>query len=540
MSFAFQARTTPDNLYFLPDLYVLSVVYTVAAIALLFPLTIIDVPVIADYPNHVARMHILGNINTEMMLSEHYVIEFDFIPNLAMDLAVPWLSKIVPLDVAGRLFLALTIISTLASVAFLHRTLFNRWSFTPLIALLFVYHGSLMAGMVNFSLGIGLVPAALALWIILQRASASWRILIGSAVALSLFFCHIVAFGAYGLLIIAYEAMRIWDERGQRNGLIRAVRNVLIAGLTGLIPTILFVRQLLRYASATSADSVLSFGNWSWKAKALLAPLANYDLTVDLASLAVLIGLALWAWLSGRLEIDRRIAPGLCLLALCFLMAPKALWTGGVFDQRLAILFVFVFIGGMRFRADDAVVRTGVSSLLIVLFLIRLGTITSAWLDHRDDLAEMRSAFGRMATGSKVLVVQPDSTAGPRLAPDRHKAFHHAAHMASLATLAVIERSAFVSSIYAIPGQQPLRLREPFQDLGGKGAAVIPSLDELAAAIDEAGESTPPQIRHWWRDFDYVLLIYGYGSGARNLRGDLPLETLMDGDIVDLFKIKAG
>jgi hypothetical protein len=397
-----------------------------------------------------------------------------------------------------------------------------------------------MAGMVNFSLGIGLVPAALAFWIILQRASATWRILIGSGVALLLFFCHIVAFGAYGLLIIAYEAMRIWDERGQPDGLMRIARNILIAGLTGLIPTVLFVRQLVHYALTTSADSALSWGNWSWKAKALLAPLANYDVTVDLASLAILIGLAIWAWSSDRLKIDRRIAPGLCLLAVCFVIAPKALWSGGVFDQRLAILFVLIFIGSMNFRAGDAAVRMGVSSLLIALFLIRLGTITATWLDHRGDLAEMRSAFGRMETGSKVLVVQPDSAAGPRLAPDRHKAFHHAAHMASLATLAVIERSAFVSSIYAIPGQQPLRLREPFQDLGGNGAAMIPTLDELAAAIEQQGENALPQIRHWWRDFDYVLLIYGYGPSAQNHRGNLPLQTLMDGDIVDLFKIKTG
>ncbi|MGI9492928.1 MAG: hypothetical protein ACR2QF_11070, partial [Geminicoccaceae bacterium] len=427
-------------------------------------------------------MHILSNINTESVLNEHYVINFDFIPNLAMDLVIPWLSKAMPLNVAGRLFLALTILSTLASVAFLHRTLFNQWSFSPLIALLFIYHGSLMAGMVNFSLGIGLVPAALAFWIILQSASATKRILMGSAIALLLFFCHIVAFGAYGLLMIAYEARRIWDGRGRPDARSRIVGNILVAGLTGFVPTLLFIRQTLRYDLATSADSALSWGNWSWKSKALLAPLANYNLSVDLASLAILIGLAMWAWLSGRLKIDRRIGPGLCLLAVGFLVAPKALWSGGVFDQRLAILFALLFIGSMSFRAGDGATRTAVSSLLIGLFLIRLGTIATTWLEHRGDLAEMRSAFGRIEAGARVLVVQPDSTAGPRLAPDRHKAFHHAAHMASLATLAVIERSAFVSSIYAIPGQQPLRLREPFRDLGGKGAAMVPTLADLATA----------------------------------------------------------
>jgi len=539
MSYFSDARTTSENMCFRPDLYVLFAVYGIASIVLLIPLTVIDIPNIADYPNHVARMHVLINNNDETLLREHYDVSFDFIPNLAMDLIVPWLSRLAPLDVAGRMFLALIVLSTLASVAFLHRILFNRWSLTPLIALLFVYHGSFMAGMANFSLGIGLVPAALALWIVLQRTSTTARALIGSITALALFFCHLVAFGAYGLLVITFEAMRIWDERRQVIGLWRMAKNVLIAGVTGLIPTVLFVRQLLQYEATTTADNALSWGSWSWKAKAILAPLANYDLSVDLASLAILICLAIWAWFSDRIEIDRRIAPGLCLLALCFLIAPKALWNGGVFDQRFAILFVLIFVGSTRYRADNMAVNIGVSSLLTVLFLIRLGVITATWIDHRDDLKEMRTVFGKIETGSRILVVQPDKTAGPRLAPDRHMAFHHGAHMASLATLAVIERSAFVSSIYAIPGQQPLRLREPFQNLGGYGATKIPTLADLAAAIDQPSENTNPQINNWWRDFDYVLLIYGYGPGARDLRGNLPLKTLSDGDIADLFKIIA-
>lgn len=531
------ARTTSEKMYFLPDQHVLLAVYGVASIILLLPLTVIDIPVIADYPNHVARMHILINNNEETFLREHYAVSFDFIPNLAMDLIIPWLSKIVQLDVAGRLFLALILLSTLASVAFLHRVLFNQWSFVPLIAMLFLYHGSFMAGMANFSLGIGLVPAALASWIILHRAPTIVRVSIGSAIALVLFFCHLVAFGAYGLLVIAYEAMRIWDRRGQPDGIRRAVNNILIAGMTGFVPTALFVRQLFQYEMATATESALSWGNLPWKIKAFLAPLANYNLSIDLASLVIIVGLAVWAWSSSRLKIDRRLAPGLCLLALCCLLAPKALWSGGVFDQRFAILFVLIFIGSMNYRSDGKALRIGVPSVLAILFLFRLGIVSITWIDHREDLKEIRTAFAKIETGSRVLVVQPDDTAGPRLAPDRHMAFHHGAHMASLATLAVIERSAFVSSIYAVPGQQPLRLREPFHNLGGYGSAMVPTLADLAAAINQPSENTVLQIENWWRNFDYILLIYGYGSGANDLRGNLPLKTLLDGDIADLFEI---
>ncbi len=512
-------------------------IYALLSITVLAPLTVIDIPLLADYPNHVARMHILGNLNTETLFSQSYISRFDFTPNIAMDLMVPWLAKVMPLDIASRLFLGLILLSTLASVAFLHKTVTAQWSAWPLLVVLFLYHGSFMAGLANFSLGAGLVPAALALWITMRHAPPLGRIAAGSAVALVLFFCHLVAFGAYGLLIIGYEYVRARDKWSRRDGPGQAAKDFLIAGVTGLVPTALFARQFFNEASVPFAESMLAWGNWAWKAKALLAPLSNYHLTTDLITAGLLIGLVFWAWRTGRLEIDRRIAPGLALLALCFVLAPKGFWTGGVLDQRFAIIFAFIFIGSTSFRAVGKLIQFGLPTLLIALFLLRLGLITTTWIEHRDDLADIRSTLGLVEKGSKVLVVQPDNMPGIHLAPKRHIVFHHAAPMANLATLAVIDRSAFVSTIYAIPGQQPLRLKEPLQALGGLGVAKVPTLLDLAAAIEQDDDIVTAQVRDWWENFDYVFLIYGYGSGADDLRGDLPLATLRDGDIVDLFRI---
>lgn len=519
------------------DLYGWATVYTLVALIALTPLAVIDVPLLADYPNHLARMYILSNLDDNLFLSEYYTKSFDFIPNLAMDLITPLAIEFIPLNVAGRLFLALVLLSTLASVSLLHRILFNRWSVWPLSAGLLLYHGSFMAGMVNFSLGVGLVPCALAIWIAMRHVSSTKRVVGGMAVTLTLYFCHIVAFGAYGLMVAAYEYVRARDKWSRRDGPATAAKDFLVAGLTGLIPLWLFIRQLT-IQEGELAEKALVFGTWSWKAKALLSPLANYELSIDLISFALLGGLAVWGWRSGYLEIERRMGPGLILLFLCFLLAPKALWTGGVFDQRLVILFSLLLIGSTDFKIRHIVVRRAVFSGLAILFVVRLGWVTQTWVEHRDDLAEIRSAIAEVEQGSRILVVQPDKTAGVRLAPDRHMVFHHAAQMANLPVLAVIEKSSFVSTIYAIPGQQPLSLSPPFDGLGGNGASKVPTLMDLAAAIEEKPLDALPQIRAWWQDFDYVMLIFGYGPGAEILKGDLPLDTLMDGDIIDLFKIK--
>ncbi len=512
--------------------------FIVVAILLIAPLTVIDTPLLADYPNHVARMHVIGNLYDDFMLAGPYAVDIDFIPNIAMDLVVPSLANWLKPDVAARVFLAGTLLSTLAGVAWLHRTLFNQWSIHPLLAALFAYHGSMIAGMANFSLGIGLVPAALALWIRMEDASVVRRLLAGSFVALGLFFCHLVAAGAYGLLLVGFALGKWLNGPNSRDARRRAISELSVAGAGFILPLILYARLILGGEGGASGDGII-FGNIAWKLKALLSPLANYNLPLDLASFALLTGLAFAAWLSGRVTVDRRVAPGLALLALAFLLAPKALLSGGVFDQRLAVLLALLLVASTRFEMPESRVFLVLPAILATLFLVRLGVLTTTWMDHRADLAEMRRAIELISPGARLLVARPDEGAGLRLSPPRHRVFHHAAQLHSLPTLAVIEKSAFVSTVYALPGQQPLTLKPPFDQLGGRGHVDLPTLDDLAIAYRPKGDQPPvaSQIEHWTSDFDYVVLIYGYGPGAEKLIGDLPLEAVMDGDILDLFRI---
>ena len=156
-----------------------------------------------------------------------------------------------------------------------------------------------------------------------------------------------------------------------------------------------------------------------------------------------------------------------------------------------------------------------IPAMLVLLLIVRLGVLTSAWHAHRADLVEMHDAIDLMEEGGRLLVVLPDEQAGYRLAPPRHWGFHHAVHLASLPTLAVVEKSAFVSTLYDLHGQQPLVLKPPFDRLGGRGHENIHTLDALksALALAEPPGEIHPQIRSWPSDYDYVLMLYGYGQG---------------------------
>ena len=515
--------------------------FVVLAAVIIAPLAVIDLPLLADYPNHVARMHLLGNFDGQAQLGERYILRFEPIPNIAMDLGVPWLAATMPLEDAARVFLALCLITSLAGPVLLHRVLFNHWAHSSLLAAFFVYHGSLIAGMVNFSLGAGLVPLALAAWIRIVDAHAVSRILIGSLITSVLFFCHLVAVGAFGLMVVGFAFVRAQERWREQGGCRVAASEFGIIGAIGLIPALLFLRLLLGVEGGSDSVGVV-YGHATWKLKALLSPLANYHRPLDMATFALLASLALVAWRAGWMTVDRRLAPGLSLLTLAFVLAPKALWTGGVFDQRFAVLLAPMLVAGTSISLPKGKFFRLLPALLALLFLVRIGVLTSTWVDHRSDLAEMRAAVDLMTPGGRVLVIRPDVETGPRLAPRRHRVFHHATQLQSLPAVAAIEKAAFVSTLYAVAGQQPLALKPPFDRLGGRGHVDLPTIDDLALALrpKAAGPPANPQIRTWVEDFDYVVLIYGYGAGIDARLTGLPLEPLLDGDILDFFKVIKG
>jgi hypothetical protein len=92
------------------------------------PLLIADLPQLGDYLNHLARMYVIGRIDTDPVLARIYEVVWGVVPNLAMDLIVPPLSHVIPLDVAGRLFITLALLLPVAGVVALHRSAFGGHS----------------------------------------------------------------------------------------------------------------------------------------------------------------------------------------------------------------------------------------------------------------------------------------------------------------------------------------------------------------------------------------------------------------------------
>ncbi len=166
-----------------------------------------------DYPNHMARMHILADGGHSPWLRQYYEIHWGILPNLSMDLVVPPLTRFMSLETAGKVFIGLTFALLAGGVMALHAALHRRWSPWPLLAFFFLYNSVFLWGFLNYLFGLGLALLTCGLWIVLRDRSATLIVPLFSLLAVVLFFAHLFAFGVFAMIVLAYEFAQWWTYR---------------------------------------------------------------------------------------------------------------------------------------------------------------------------------------------------------------------------------------------------------------------------------------------------------------------------------------
>src|SRR6187551_1603901 len=71
----------------------------------LCPIWLAAYPAMHDYPNHLARAHILHEYNDSESYQATYNRDGRLIPNLSMDLIVPALMNLVTVETSSKIFL---------------------------------------------------------------------------------------------------------------------------------------------------------------------------------------------------------------------------------------------------------------------------------------------------------------------------------------------------------------------------------------------------------------------------------------------------
>ncbi len=448
------------------------------------PVVLVQSLPIQDYPNHLARMHILLNHDASAALERFYEIHWAPLPNLALDLIVPELGRAMPLDWAGRAFIAMGFALTAGGAVLLHAALFQRLALWPLLAFLFLYDRLLLLGVLNYLFGLGLALVGFAAWLALHQRPTLPRIVVSSLFATVVYLAHLFAFAIYGLLVLGYELGQLLRRR--EDGASRATRALAIAAAQAVVPLVLFF-------SAPHAGGEIFFGNQLRKLYLLFSVFDDYSRPFDIASFVLVFGAYLVAWRQGLLRIAPAMVGPLLALAVAYLLAPNMVMTAASVDRRLPIAFVLVLIAATR-PTEHASERLRLFAFIAaaLLFVGRMTVVMQNWRQSDRLYAQVLPAFDTIPAGSRIAVAYPPSAVNLRTG---------ATPILHVPTYAVIARDAFVPSLFAMRTQQPVRFAAGYEELAA--AASPRQLWETLVL----GAPAPPLLASALEQFDFVCLV---------------------------------
>lgn len=472
---------------------------------LLAPLTIVDVPPLLDYPNHLARAVVLAFGANDPVLSHMYAAHWAIIPDLGVDLTLPPLLHVLPVHVAGRVIIGCSVLLPVLGTIAYSRAVFGTRSLWPLGSALIAYNGTLLLGFLNFVAGIGLALLLSSAWIKWRELFPWQTIVLACAGAAGLFFCHLMSVVFCALLIGGYEAEMLWQKRNPWRAL--AALPVLV------VPCVLYALSPLSPVAPDVAWPTLDN-----KVRELVMPFANYLLPLDLVTL---VGVA------GFLMIGRcRIAPAsritVVAVILLFLVAPNAVKGTYLFDTRFVIMLGFLVFGAVM----PVRLRRAVIAVFAMLFVIRMSVVSAAWYEHRHDLAELRATITSVRPGTRVFLATVSPTEAPeywRQGPLSRRLSLGLPLDDHVAALLLIEHRAYWPFLFDNPSQQPVVISPPYRQIA-----------QPAESIATSSEVTDGQVN--LRGYDDVLLLYA--GGRDHLEGLAPNLTLIaKSDMAALFAI---
>ncbi len=468
------------------------------------PVLLHPLPPISDYINHLARMHVIATINSDPDLSRYYEIDWQLIPNLMMDLIVPLFERVMNVYLAGQVYTILSFALILSATVALHRQLYGRWSALPLIAFPLLYNNVFLVGTMNFVFGIGLVLWALVAWVGLRGRGRTLRLLVSSLFVLALFFCHLFALGVYGVGLLAFELHRLWTAyaRRRRSSGGDAARHqaqpslILDFVLTGL--PFLPVLPLLMMSP--------TWGLWqtySWeltgKIDGLIFVLEVYSHAAVFVLTAV-IALALgWALRHRALSFH---AFGLALLAVgtvIYMALPRIMFDTYMVDQRLPISLVFVLVACVDVDFRHRVVRRGFAVGLVLLLAMRVAEVERTWAELSSSSESFLQSVQLLDRGAKVLVAYADPAGGDDV---RDYGLVHAD------CLAIIERSALVTTEFTVVGKQILHARPDYRARVDTEDGTPPLINDVVRVASHEDTNGGDYWRRWTSDYDYLYVLF--------------------------------
>jgi hypothetical protein len=500
----------------------------------LYPIVGVATPPLIDYPNHLARLHVLTAIDTDPALQAIYRVEWNLVSNLAMDTVVPLLAPVLGLEPAGKVFLAISLGLVVAGTVLLHRRFFGQVGWSSLLVYLFFFNLTVAFGFVNFLFGIGLALCLMALWDAGKDWKPHWQVPVFSVAATLLFAVHLTALLVYGLVVAVWVAERALQAR-------RAGRPALKEAAVGLAQFVVPALLLASFAGGLGDDGAIRY-DLGAKTRLISGPFLFLFDFWEAAFFVIASALLLRLHFSGALTLHRRLRYPLLALVATAVLLPNYAFVGWGHDIRLLLPIVCLMAAAAALDLRGRRAGIVLVALLVGLAGVRVGLLTDYSRQVARQSLELRQAIAGLPAGSALLpAFSRDLAQWPDLREDRSfmalKRFNH------MASLGLLETPIFIPTLFTTPTVQPLAVRPRYADLDAREGDP-PRMTELLLAADgllpvsaraiPAGRSF---LVDWPAHFDY-LVMYDFGE-PRNPLPDV-LTPVRRGSFFTLFRIAGG
>jgi hypothetical protein len=217
----------------------------------------------------------------------------------------------------------------------------------------------------------------------------------------------------------------------------------------------------------------------------------------------------------------------LVLGAITYVAMPRILFETYMADQRLPISLAFILIASTHLHLRMQSARRGFAIAFVVLLAIRVFEVQNAWSEAGPTADSFRASVQQIERGSKVLVGYADADTGDDL---KDMGLSHAA------CLAIIERSALVTTAFTVVGKQIMHVRDDFRDRVDTRDGTPPSVNQLVQVTSVAAHDGTNYWQRWTTEYDYLYVLFTDANYQNPDPGRL--TQVFMGDRFVLYRVK--
>ena len=408
--------------------------FLLLGVLLVAPIWLVAYPPLLDYPNTLARTYILARLRDPgSHFHQFYQAAWGLYPYLSADVILVGLNRVLPAELAGRIFLSFCVLALPLSAWFFIRQANPGQDHMGLWALVITHNIFFLYAFLNFYLSLSVCFLALGLWLRYLARPGLLRWCAALAAMTALYLTHLMGFCIAAVLVTGYALIsRV------------RIRTLLLSGVLFLPGAFLYLRAGRLRASV---GGEVAFRSIAEKIRALSAFMHGYSPRLDLITMLALAAyfLAAW-WRNPEFKWNYRwvgVAGGTFAV---YWALPEASGGGAYIDIRvLPVLFVLLLVTAQTGRHGRRL-----ALVALALFLVRMANLGQNFVAAQPELAGLARSFAATTENARVLpIVEADD-------PGEEHVRHPFAHFWAYG---IIERGWFAPYLWYLPGVTPLRTR---------------------------------------------------------------------------------